>query len=108
MVVKMNPINLKGLKSFQGLLGKDLIQKEVEKAWRKKSKCLENLTDDNKKELEKIKLQLLAGLNYNGMPASILFEELKASKKITIEQKAFAKFLYENYPKHSIKAMGFD
>jgi hypothetical protein len=104
----MTLFDKKTAKMLSGIIGKDYIEKEVTKKWQESSKCLEKLSNKNKDELNKINLQLLEGLTYEGQDAEKLFKELKASQNITPEQTKFAKFLYINYPKHSIKAQGFD
>jgi hypothetical protein len=104
----MNLIDKKMAKTITGLVGAENIEKQVTQIWAKKNACLENLSNENKEELKKIELQNLKGLLYKGIESQELFKLLKASKNITSEQKEFAHFLYTNYPKHSIKAMGFD
>jgi hypothetical protein len=101
-------INLKALGALKGLVNKDFVEKTVTREWRKKAKCLENLTNENKHELKTIELKLLGNLVYEDKKANDLYEELKNSSNITSEQKRFANFLYKNYPKYSLKALGFD
>lgn len=102
----MNPIKLP--KKLTGLLDLKMVENKVTTEWHKKAKVLENLTNENKSSLENLKLQLLKGMTYKEKEATTLFEELKKSQNITPEQKEFAKYLYDNYAKHSIRAMGFD
>lgn len=93
---------------MQGLIGKDYLEKEVTKQWQKKHKCLENLTNKNKDELKKMDLKLLKGLKFKEIDAELQWQILKNSTNINDNQKEFAKFLYDNYTKHSMKAQGFD
>lgn len=95
-------------KASNGMFSLAKIQAEVVKQWRKKAKCLENLTNENKNKLQKLELKLLKGLEYNEQDAEKLWNELKTSTNITPEQNKFAKFLYDNYPYYSINKMGFD
>lgn len=104
----MTLIDKKMAAIITGVVGADYIEKEVKKAWEKNNKCLENLSNKNKDSLQKINLQLLKGLKYKGEDATKLFALLKSSKDITPEQKEFALFLFKEYPKHSIKAQGFE
>ncbi|MEI7961175.1 MAG: hypothetical protein WCI04_02465 [archaeon] len=95
-------------KASNGLFNMNMIQNEVAKQWRKKASCLENLTNENKNELDKLELKLLKGLTYEKQDADKLWKELKESENITPEQNKFAKYLYEIYPHHSIGKLGFD
>lgn len=101
----MTSFNPKMLNMFKGLISTKMLEDEVAKEWRKKATCLKDLK--NKEQLKELDLKLLKGLKYKGKETESLFKELKESQKITVEQKEFAKFLYEEYPKHSVKAMGF-
>jgi hypothetical protein len=104
----MNLIEKNMARTLTGLIGASHIEKTVTAEFQKKSKCLANLSNKNKDELKKIDLQMLKGLYYEGHEATLLWKLLKESTDINEKQKEFALFLYNNYPKHSIKAMGFD
>ena len=95
-------------KHSNGMFNMTIIQNQVAKQWRKKAKCLENLTNENKNQLDKLELKLLKGLTYNNQTADKLWKELKQSQNITTEQNKFAKFIYDIYPLHSISKMGLD
>ena len=92
----------------KGMMQMPLVKKEVAKQWKRKAKFLLDLNNQNKEELPKLGLQLLKGLKYKDQDAEKLYQELKQTLNVTAEQKEFAKFLYENYAEHSLKAMGFD
>lgn len=96
------------LHATKGMLNTELVKTQVAKQWRKKAKCLENLTNENIHELKKLDLQLLKGLKYKGLDTEPIYKTLKESTEITTEQHLFAKFLYDNYPAHSTKIMGFE
>lgn len=99
----MNPI-----KVMKGLLDLNLIEKEVTKTWQKKASFLQDLNETDLHLLDTINLNLIEGLKFKGDDAQKKWLELKKVKKMMPDTKEFALFLYENYPKHSIKKMGFD
>ena len=103
----MTLINKQINAALQGLMGEGVLEKMVTKEWQKKASCLANLTNHNKHNLKKIDLKLLKGLKYEGTDAQTLFDFLKKSDDINEYQKNFARFLYDNYTKHSLKAQGF-
>ena len=93
---------------MQGLMGEGVLAKKVEEEWQKTHKCLENLSQENLVELKKMDLKLLKGLKFEGADSEFLFDVLKRTDIVTHKQKEFAKFIYDNYTKHSLKAQGFD
>jgi hypothetical protein len=111
-VVLINPIdssvNKKLNAVMQGLMGKGVLENKVKEEWQKKHKILENLSQENLAELKKMDLKLLKGLKFEGADSEFLFDVLKRTDIVTHKQKEFAKFIYDNYTKHSLKAQGFD
>jgi hypothetical protein len=92
----------------KGMMQMPFVKKEVAKQWKRKAKCLKDLTNENKDQLEKLGIQLIKGMKYKDQDAEKLYAELKKSTNITAEQKEFALYLYENYAEYSLKQMGFD
>ena len=103
----MTLINRQVNTAIKGLMGEGVLEKMVTKEWQKKVSCLSNLSNANKNQLKKIDLKLLKGLYYKQQDCQTLWDLLKKSDNINEYQKEFARFLYDNYTKHSMKAQGF-